>query len=232
MNIIALSPVYGRPDEYYQDKLRYLHPYLLSSVNIQYRSLPCGFPSIESEYHAASNSAALLEQVEKASKEKNVDGIFIDCFDDPAVTAAREISPLPVCGPYDASIKTASLISSDIGIITTDDYGISCERRKALAHGYSHFIRDIKPIGSRVLNLSSIDMAERIFELAQEFEKKAIYTVILGCTGMYLQAEEAQQKLTAAGSPVQIIEPLRTGILSLIMLISGNYTTAMPYATI
>ena len=112
MNIIALSPVYGRPDEYYQDKLRYLHPYLPSFVNIHYRPLPCGFPSIESEYHAASNSAALLEQVEKASKEKNVDGIFIDCFDDPAVTAAREISPLPVCGPYDASIKTASFVSS------------------------------------------------------------------------------------------------------------------------
>lgn len=231
MNIIALSPVYGRPAQYYNEKLRYLQKYLPQDVNVRYCSIPSGLPSIESEYHAAVNSSQILQQIEKIQTEKCWDGIFIDCFDDPAVTAAREICSLPVLGPYNASVKTASLISNDIGIITTDAYGISCERKKASSYGHSGYIRKIIPIEARVLSFSSIYLSDKIVELSLEFEKEAVYTVILGCTGMFFQAEEAQYKLHKLGSHVQIIEPLRTGLLNLISLIRAEYKTSMTYAT-
>ena len=62
--------------------------------------------SIESEYDEAVAGPGILAEVEAAAAE-GADGVFITCFGDPAVHAAREVVDIPVVGGFEPAVLTA-----------------------------------------------------------------------------------------------------------------------------
>ena len=65
-----------------------------AGVEVDVVSLDEGPPSIESRYEEELASPDILRKVEKANAE-GYDAVIVNCFGDPAVSAAREVSEIP-----------------------------------------------------------------------------------------------------------------------------------------
>ncbi|MFA6008035.1 MAG: aspartate/glutamate racemase family protein, partial [Candidatus Shapirobacteria bacterium] len=78
-----------------------------TSAAIEVAYLPEGPASIECEYDEIAAGPAICRMV--LDRTRNVDGILIDCFVDPAIDAARELSPyVPILGAGGASLAYAA----------------------------------------------------------------------------------------------------------------------------
>lgn len=227
MRIRIINPVTGVSAEELVKEKAYLSKYLKTDTTVDYDTVTCGFRSIETEAQGIFNGAEILKHVIKAEAD-GVDGVFINCFDDPAVIAARELVEIPVLGPYVPSILTASLLGERIALITTDRYGILCEERKAAAHGFNQKINAIEYVDLGVLDLHENTLLERLRNCCLEIENKyRINIAVLGCTGMSFVAEKLKDILKKSGCTLQIIEPFRTGVVALEYIISMGYKNSI-----
>jgi len=227
MKIKVINPVPTLEPSFVDAMTAYLNEAVLPETQIEFVFVKKGFLSIETETQGIINGAEILKTV-AALQDDDCDGIFINCFDDPALLAAREISKKPVLGPYASSISLAQMLGEKIGIITTDRYGLMCEERKAKSHGFTGCIAAVKPVDLTVLALNENDLIERLSLCCMELEKEQITTVVLGCTGMNQAAEQLQAALRKKNSRVQIIEPLKTGVKLLELMIQMRYTSSIP----
>ncbi|MEY8296546.1 MAG: aspartate/glutamate racemase family protein [Emergencia timonensis] len=226
MKIKIINPVPDLEKETVEAMRRYLAASLEAGTCIEFEPVARGFRSIETEAQGVINGAEILRLVVKAQRE-DCDGIFINCFDDPALIGARELSRKPVLGPYGASVHFASMISEKVGIITTDDYGICCEERKALHYQFAGRIAAVEKVEMTVLDLCEGDLLARLTACCQRLEAQQIYAVVLGCTGMNFAADELKTALKKAGLQIQVIEPLKMGVKALELLIKMEYTNAI-----
>lgn len=222
MKIRIINPVPDLAPEIIEGMRKYLQADLDAQTEIEFVPVAGGFRSIETEAQGIINGAEILRVV-MASQDEACDGIFINCFDDPALLGARELSRKPVLGPYGASVLFASMVSEKIGIITTDDYGRCCEARKALHYQFSDRIGAVEKVDMSVLDLQEGDLLQHLVACCQRLEKRQIYAAILGCTGMNFAADTLKQALEKAGCRVQVIEPLKTGVKMLELMIKMGY---------
>ncbi|MCI8646321.1 MAG: hypothetical protein HFE76_05840 [Firmicutes bacterium] len=218
MKIAIIDPVVGVRKEYLKQDAAYLKKHLRQDTEFEFERISAGFPSVETVTQDIINGAHIVEKVFEI-QDKNYDGIFINCFDDPGVLAAREISRIPVMGPYVPAMHYAATISEKIGVISTDPYGIRCEERKAAEHGLTQLISSIKMVNMTVLDLEPDTLVERITASCAEFEEEGIYAAVLGCTGMNSIADGVREELKSKGSYIQLIEPMKVGMKMLELVI-------------
>ena len=226
MKIKIINPVPDLDAAVVDGMRTYLSASLDPGTEIEFEPVAKGFRSIETEAQGVINGGEILRLVVKAQSE-DCDGIFINCFDDPALLGARELSQKPVLGPYGASVLFASMLSERIGIITTDDYGLSCEARKARHYQFEERIAAVEKVDMTVLDLREGDLIERLTACCQRLEEQRIYAVILGCTGMNFAADQLRTALKKARCQVQVVEPLQTGIKALELLVKMGYTNSI-----
>lgn len=226
MKIKIINPVPDLAPDVVNEMKTYLQASLSADTEIDFVPVAAGFRSIETETQGIINGSQVLHTV-MALQDDDCDGIFINCFDDPALLAAREVSEKPVMGPYLSSVHFASLLSEEIAIITTDDYGISCERRKCRNYGMENQIAVCEKVDLSVLDLHEGDLKARLLKCFQRLEQKQIYAAVLGCTGMNFIADEMRQLLKAEGCRVQLVEPLKTGMKMLELMIELGYRNSI-----
>ena len=150
MKLTVILPVTGSVEEFRQESERQLRDLLHPDTELEFVGIDRGFPAIESDLHSVFNGAEIILAA-KAAYERGSDGIMIDCFDDPAVSACRELLPIPVLGGYQASVSMARLLTDRFAIITTDQAGVLSEERKAGAFGLKPTV--ICPVDMGVLAL-------------------------------------------------------------------------------
>lgn len=176
-------------------------------------NLRTGTASIESEYDEALCAPGILERVAEANRD-NVDGIFVDCFGDPAVHAAREISDVPVTGGFEPAVLTALSCGEKAGIVTVLDNPVPMIKSLARRYSISDRIGAYGVIDMPVLGLEDHDMmTTRITEQSIEMlKKREADVIILGCTGMLGVTEQVRINLHAAGYKVPVIDPTGAAI--------------------
>jgi allantoin racemase len=86
-------------------------------TEIEVTFLPKGPTSVECYYDEALATTYLLDLVVQAEQE-GYHGIYIDCFGDPGVRAARELVKIPVVGAFQPSAMVASLLANKWAIVT------------------------------------------------------------------------------------------------------------------
>lgn len=226
MKIRFIDPVPGLSTEEETYIRNYLKGSLKEDTELEFVPVIQGFPCIETEAQGIMNGAEILKVVIDA-QNSDCDGIFINCFDDPALLGARELSNIPVLGPYGASVHLASLLSEKFGIITTDDYGLTCEGRKARHYGVENAIASIEKVDMTVLDVLDFqesNLLEHLVECCKRFEKNQVYAVVLGCTGMNFVADALNEELKKQNCPVQVIEPQKAGLKMLEMMIELGFS--------
>src|SRR5262249_42483023 len=90
---------------------------LFPGTTVDVVHLDAGPESIESAYDDVWAAPGILRRLEEAVAD-GVDGIFIWCFGDPALAAARERSPVPVVGGFEPAVLTACSLADQIAILS------------------------------------------------------------------------------------------------------------------
>ena len=170
---------------------------------IEVMHLTHGPEAIQSEYDEASVTPYVLKEVSSALKRK-YDGILIYCFSDPALSAAREVSTIPVTGIGESSQLFAMGIADRIGIIATVDHTVPKIRRKLSARGFSGRFPSVRGLNIPVLEL---DEPERVITRALQVtgimvHEDGVEALILGCGSMLNIKERIQEAFS-----IPVIEP-------------------------
>lgn len=224
MKLKIINPAAGISQEQTDSWKQYLSEFLLPDTVVEFENISSGFPALENKTQDIINSAEVLKIVSRAQKE-NIQGIFINCFNDPAVLAAREFSDISVLGPYEPSVLFASMLADRTAIITTDQYGLLSEGRKRHEHKTAERIYRIMDVNLTVLQLSDYDtLLKRLIECCRELEEEQVGTVVLGCTGMCSMVEPLEAALREEGIRIQVIEPLKAGVTSLEYMVRMGYS--------
>jgi allantoin racemase len=196
-------------------------------------SLERGTASIESEYDEALSAPGILQRIEEAATD-GVDGVFITCFGDPGVHAAREIIDAPVVGGFEPAMLTALSLGEKVGIITVLPNVLPMLHSLARRYTIERRVGTIRVVDLPVLGLEDHDvLIERLFEQASDAVAKGEADVIvLGCTGMLGVAAELRDRLAAAGHQVPVVDPTGAAIAwleSCVRLgVTPSRTTYMP----
>lgn len=156
-------------DLFNQEVVKEVAQFKAPDTEINVVNIVHGPASIESRYDEMLASPDIVEKVVQAEKD-GCDGVFVDCFGDPGVHAAREMVRIPVVGAFQPAALTASLIAGRWSVVTVlksvvplvDDLG-----RKL---GLSQNIVSIRDIDTPVLELQDKGVLEKKL-LAQKLEK-------------------------------------------------------------
>jgi len=127
MKLLNLVPIIGG-DQWWSDEMgRYTCKYLRPDTQVETWGLTHGPGSIEGEYDEMLATPETVFLCEKAQRE-GFAGVFINCFGDPGVRAAREVVDIPVFGGFEPVMQMALGVADKIGIITVIPHPVSMIR--------------------------------------------------------------------------------------------------------
>ena len=190
----------------------YIGKYLNADTVVDVDVIPEGQYSIESEYDEAINAPQVVRLCKKAAEE-GYDGIYVDCFGDPGVRAARECVSIPVFGGFEPAMLMALGLGDKVGIVTVLQNVIPLiEGNIVKAH------LDGRTTKVRAVNMPVADLAntEKLIEnLVPECIKSiedGAAVIVLGCTGMIDVSENVQARLLAEGFDVPVVEAAQAAL--------------------
>lgn len=214
MKIKIIEPIIQTEDTRQTDFDKYyIQRCLGAEVEYEIEYIAHGFESIESLTEQALNIPEVLEIVSKVDEDE-FDGIFINCFDDPGVAAAHEITTLPIFGAFLPAVTVASRIGHRISILTTSHKGKPSMEHLICASGVSNFIHSIHYLDEAVLDLAQKEkILDKLLQKCQDLHQhEAIDTIILGCTAMSYLIDDLRKILRENDLPLQIVEPKMAGL--------------------
>ena len=191
----------------------YISKYLRPDTKVEMSQIKEGAPSIEGEYDECMSAPHVVALCKEAEAE-GCDGIFVDCFGDPGVRAARECVDIPVFGGFEPAVHIALGLSDKIGIVTVVKNVIPMiESLIARAHLEQRII-SVRCVDMPVLELENTEKltANLIRESLRAVEEEKVGAIILGCTGMIDVAETVQAALQQKGYDVPVIEAAQAAL--------------------
>ncbi len=200
--LLVLIPNSGMSGEELKDRKEMLQAFASDSTEIWVECIPGGPKSIESEYEEAAAGRYILERIGKIPGER-FQSVIIYCSSDPALSAAREISPVPVIGPGHASLMIAQDLGDQYSVLTVLEETVALFERKIRQFQFDPTrCRSVRSIGIPVSDLR-VDL-ERTYQALLEAGKICVgkdraHCIVLACLGMAGLGERLQKDL---GVPV------------------------------
>ena len=191
----------------------YISKYLQPDTAVEMAQITEGSPSIEGEYDEVLSAPHVVALCKEAEQE-GCDGIFVDCFGDPGVRAARECVDIPVFGGFEPAVHLALGLSDKIGIVTVLENVIPMiEGSIARAH-LTQRVVSVRSVDMPVLELDDNEKltAHLIEESLLAIKEDKVGAIILGCTGMVGVAENVQEALFHEGYDVPVIEAAQAAL--------------------
>jgi len=115
--ILVIDPI--TTDSFNDMTKNYLEEIKSPDVEIEVVNIKAGPSSIETFYDEAFALPEILKTIDEYEYKSRCDAIVINCFVDPAVNAARELTDVPVVGPAEASMMIALMLGHKFGVIST-----------------------------------------------------------------------------------------------------------------
>lgn len=212
MKILFINPV--GTSQYDKDDYEYLRTKAESTTEIEVVSLKSG-PVEITRY---DSQIEICPEILDLLRTKTYDAAVINCFANPCIDAAREVSDKIVVGPGEASMALSLLLGDQVSIISPVDKTIPQFQVNARKMGIESRICSIKSTEIPVEDLNSDQEATKkaiIKQAMESVEKDHADVVILGCTGMAQVADQVKSKL-----PVPLIEPASAALKIAEILVS------------
>jgi allantoin racemase len=202
MRILVINP---NSSENMTDHLReVLNRIKRSDTELEVVSIPSAPQTIESAYDEALAIPPTLDRVKRANEE-GYEAIILACFSDPGLTAAKEISKIPVIGIAEATLHMASMLGAKFSILTTRKERIASKREYVFLKGLEHFLASVRSLDLSVDETDSDSQKTkmRIFEETEKaISNDGAEVIILGCAGMAGYNAEIESKLK-----VRVLDP-------------------------
>ena len=216
--ILVINPI--TTDLFNDMTKKYLEGIKNPDVEIEVVNIKTGPSSIETFYDEAFALPEILKTIDEY--KSRCDAIVINCFADPAVNAARELTDVPVVGPAEASMMIALMLGHKFGVISTfrnsgpwielQARNMGIEQRLAGAIGVDIPVLELeKDLKKTVRYL--IDAARNLID------SKGAEVIVLGCTGMAPVARIVKEKIE-----VPVIEPMATAFKVAELMVSLKLT--------
>jgi allantoin racemase len=216
--ILVINPI--TTDSFNDMTKNYLEEIKSPDVEIEVVNIKDGPSSIETFYDEAFALPGILKTVNEY--KTRCDAIVINCFADPAVNAAREITDIPVIGPAEASMMIALMLGHKFGVISTFRNTGPWVELQTRNMGIEQRLAGAVGIDIPVLELGS-DLkktARYLVDAARDLiESKGAEVIILGCTGMAPVARMVKEELE-----VPVIEPMATAFKVAELIVSLKLT--------
>ena len=216
MKILNVIPV--NSDVYTDEIDKYVRKYLGENTVMDTVRIHNGSPSIECEYDELVNSPYVVELVKQGEKD-GYDAVFINCFGDPGVAAARECVDIPVFGGFEPAVLIALGLADKIGIVTIVPNVIPMLERHKAEHHLDGRLISIRDVGIPVLELDNYEKLVKalIEESVKSIEEDGIQAIVLGCTGMVGVTEDVKAALIKQGYDIPVIEAAQSAVMMLEM---------------
>lgn len=213
IKLLDLVPVTVRATA---QELAYIGKHLSADTELESWSIESGPPSIECEYDEAMAQPAVLELAKKAEAQ-GFDGIFVDCFGDPAVRAVRECVDVPVFGGFEPAIHLSLGLADRIAIVTVLPDVVPMLRNLVARAGLRDRIINIFNVDIPVLELHDREkLLQALYQKSvlaiKEYEAEAI---VLGCTAMINVTEDLESALQKADLNVPVLEAAQSALMML-----------------
>ena len=226
MKIRVVVPIIS--DVFNEEILKETAQFKAPDTEIDVVNLDLGPASIESHYDEVLAAYHIAEKVREAEKE-GVDGVFVDCFGDPGVDAARELVRIPVVGGFQPAALTASLIAGTWSVVTVLKSVLPMIQDLSRKLGVDRNIGSIRDIDTPVLELSDKKVLEqRLLKHSEAAVKEdGAEAIVLGCTGMLGLAQNLEKQLVEIGLPVPVVDPTASAIGYLELLYRSGVTQSL-----
>ena len=190
--------------------------FLSDEAEVDVVSLTHGPASIESYYDEILAAPHIVEAVQKA-EDDGIEGVFITCFGDPGVDAARELVDIPVVGGFQPAVSLALTLGDRFGIVTVLDNVVPMIHDLVAKMGVTSRMASVRVIDTPVLALHDGEaLVTKLFEEAQvAVTEDGAHVLILGCTGMMGVAAAVQDRLSDIGLKVPVIDPTGAALSTL-----------------
>ena len=226
MKIRVIAPIIS--NVFNEEILKETAQFKAPDTEIDVVNLDLGPASIESHYDEVLAAYHITEKVREAEKE-GADGVFVDCFGDPGVDAARELVRIPVVGGFQPAALTASLIAGTWSVVTVLKSVLPMIQDLSRKLGVDRNIASIRDIDTPVLELSDKKVLEqRLLKHSEAAVKEdGAEAIVLGCTGMLGLAQNLEKQLVEIGLPVPVVDPTASAIGYLELLYRSGVTQSL-----
>jgi allantoin racemase len=206
MKIKVIVPLVS--DVFNEEVLQEVRNYAGEGVAFDVENLDYGPASIECHFDEAFAIPDILNKVQKAA-EVGFDGVFIDCFGDPGVKAAREAVDIPVCGAFEPSLLLAAGLGQHLGVVTVLRNVVPIVEDLVKMLGFTNRVVSIRQVDMPVLGLEDRTKLENALyhQGLEAIKKDGVHVLILGCTGMMGVAKNLHKRLKTEGYDVPVIDP-------------------------
>ena len=231
IKLLDLNPIM---DDSIQDDFDYIGKFLLPTTIIETRQVENGPFTIESEVDEAHAAYEVVKVCVQAEKD-GFDGIFVNCFGDPGVRAAREAVRIPVFGGFEPVMYLTLGLADKIGIVTVTDSVIPMIRGNIVKAGLDSRVVSVRTVDIPVHDLQEIE--KLVYHLTEQslkaIEDDGAEAIVLGCTAMVDVAERVAENLKAKGKNVPVAEAAQAALtlleLHARMGLRQSEITYMPY---
>lgn len=214
MKILNLVPVVG--DIWTDEMGEYITKYLMKDTEMVTWKLDYGPATIEGEYDEVMCAPDIVFKCIQAEKE-GFDAIFIDCFGDPAVRAAREAVNIPVFGGFEPSIYYALGVADKIGIVTVLPEVVPLLNGLIAKAGLQYRVPSVRYVNIPVHELHSLDnmVTALIDECLKAAKEDGVGAIVLGCTAFVDVKEAVEAAFEKAGYKIPVIEAAQSAVMLL-----------------
>ncbi|WP_130864188.1 aspartate/glutamate racemase family protein [Bacilliculturomica massiliensis] len=215
MKLLDLVPV-TTPGLITPEMEDYINKYLSADTQMDVVQITEGTASIECEYDEAMCAPDIIAKCIEAEKQ-GYEGVFINCFGDPGVRAARECVNIPVFGGFEPVMLLAMGMADRVAIVTVLPNVLPLIRGGIAKAHLGDRVACVRSVDIPVLELSS---HEKLCNAVYEESLKAIRedgaeAIVLGCTAMVDVTETVQARLHEAGYCVPVLEAAQSAVMML-----------------
>jgi allantoin racemase len=216
MKILNLLPIVVDTGFWTDEMIRYITKYLLPTTQVDTWFFKRGPSSIEGQFDE-SLCAGLVALSCVQARRAGYDGVFVDCFCDAGVRAAREAVDIPVFGGFEPVVHYALGTADKLGIVTMLQEVVPMLRGLIAQAGLNSRIVSLRSVNIPILQLGD---TPRLVSALDDQCKKAIVedgaeTIVLGCTAMVGVRERVVGELAAAGYNIPVIEAAQAALVML-----------------
>lgn len=215
LRIRAIKVITGPSEEALRKEVAYLQAFAGPNTTIEMAQARVGTASIENFTDIALAGPETLRIVREAERD-GFHGIFITCWGNANLDAAREVASIPVTASGEASMLLAASLGARFSVIATLPEVRYRHEREAHKLGLHAKFASERPLGMRPLDLKKDLEATRtaFIEAGRKcIEEDGADVLIPGCFGFIGLAAEIQRVLEVpvvdpAGAVVRHIETL------------------------
>jgi allantoin racemase len=186
MKIGIIVPNVGMSKEQLEERLTFLKGICNPDTEIEMIKNSEGPLSIESEFEHQEASVQIIKTIMKL-KSQGYDAFIPWCGGDPGITSGREVTAVPVVGPFQSSCSIAILLGYKFSIITPSTNPRLIEERIHSLH-LGDRLASIRMLNIPVLELRQ-DISKTI-NILKDMAQKMIQedgadVIILSCLGLF-----------------------------------------------